>query len=176
MSIITVLGSIKSLVGNGDTRLERQREIITRLKFIGTLQPGNKIDVNNLRIETSDIFTSLKRMIYGEGRDKTLSFFNHTYERVFEILQSHIHSDKVSEKILCSKIITDLVKSINGLKNIQETYKEDNSFVCNIESIIENIEGKLEELKSSYPSVFSEIDKLSQQFIPPSQSKENIIQ
>jgi len=82
----------------------------------------------------------------------------------------------VSEKILCSKIITDLVKSINGLKNIQETYKEDNSFVCNIESIIENIEGKLEELKSTYPSVFSEIDKLSQQSIPTSQSKENIMQ
>jgi len=80
MSIITVLGSIKSLVGNGDTRLERQREIITRLKFIGTLQPGNKIDVNNLRIETSDIFTSFKRMIYGEGRKHLVFLIIHMRE------------------------------------------------------------------------------------------------
>ena len=173
MSFIPVLASIKSLMGSTDTRLERQREIITRLKFVGTLKPGEKIDVNNLRIENNNLFTPLRRMLFGEGRDKTLQLLTHTIERTFEILQSYLHSDKLSEQLLCSKLINDLIKSIIGLKNIQETYKEDKLFVCNVESLIENIEGKLEEIKKTYPSIFTNLDCLNQQ-LPISNSKEHL--
>ena len=104
---------------------DKQREIITRLKFIGTIKVGQKIDINNLRIETNSIITPLKRLIFGEGREKTYNFVSVTIERSFEIIKSYIHSDRISEQIFCQNIVFDLIGSIVGLKNIQQTYKDD---------------------------------------------------
>ena len=43
MSIRDVLGLVKtSLSGDPAVKLERQREVLTRLKFIGTVGPGGK--------------------------------------------------------------------------------------------------------------------------------------
>lgn len=139
---------------------ERNRDTITKLKFITTLQSGQKIDVKNLQIETNNLFTPLKRMIYGESRETTINFFNTVVERSFEIVQAYCHSDKKSEQIFCSNILLDLAKCIIGLQNIQKTYKDDNLFVCNIDILIENIKGKLVELKEKYPKLFLEQNPL----------------
>jgi hypothetical protein len=138
--------------------IEKNRDTITKLKFITTLQSGQKIDVKNLQIETNNLFTPLKRMIYGESRETTINFFNTVIERSFEIIQAYCNSEKKSEQIFCSNIIFDLAKSIYGLQNIQKTYKEDNLFVCNIDTLIENITGKLMELKEKYPKLFREVN------------------
>ena len=132
---------------------DKQREIITRLKFIGTIKVGQKLDINNLRIETNSIITPLKRLIFGEGREKTYNFVSVTIERSFEIIKSYIHSDRISEQIFCQNIVFDLIGSIVGLKNIQQTYKDDNLFYCNIETLLENIEAQLTELKNKFPNL-----------------------
>jgi hypothetical protein len=148
------MGTLKSIVNTNDaSRQERQREVITKLKFIGTLQPGEKIDVNNLRIEPNTFFTPLKRMLFGEGRDKTLTFLTLTVERTFEIIQSYIHTERMSERIYCTNIINDVLRAIVGLKNIQETYREDKMFVCNIDTIIETIDAKLTEIRQRHPDL-----------------------
>lgn len=143
---------------------ERNRDTITKLKFISTFQPGQKIDVKNLRVETNTIFTPIKRMLFGESRDTTINFLNSTIERSFEIIQAYCYSDKKSEQIFCSNIILDLDKSIEGLQNLQKTYKDDNLFVCNIDTIIENIKGKLIEIRERFPNLFiSETNDRSEQ-------------
>lgn len=147
-----MIGSIRSIANvNDSTKLDRQREVITRLKFIGTLQSGDKIDVSNVRIESAHFFTPLKRLLYGEGRDKTLGFLGVIVERSIEIIQSYLHSERLSEKIYCANIIHDLINAVVGLKNIQQTYADDNLFVCNIDALIENIDAKLTEIKEHYP-------------------------
>jgi hypothetical protein len=135
--------------------MDRQREIITKLKFIGMLQPGEKVDVNSLRIEPKTILTPIKRLFFGEGRDKTFNFLSLTIERSIEIIQNYVLSDRISERIYCSNIINDLIKAIVGLKNIQETYREDKMFVCNVDILIENVDSKLTEIKEKYPEVMS---------------------
>lgn len=151
--------TIKAIFSNEKTYgiTEKNRDTITKLKFITTLQSGQKIDVKNLQIETNNLLTPFKRMIYGESRDTTINFFNTVIERSFEIIQAYCNSEKRSEQIFCSNIILDLAKSINGLQNIQKTYKEDNLFICNIEILIETITGKLMELKEKYPKLFQEL-------------------
>ena len=133
---------------------ERNRDTITRLKFIGTFQQGEKIDVKNLKIESNNIFTPLKRLIQGESRDYTYSFLNTTIDRSFEIVSSYSHSEKISEKLFCKNILEDMIKAIKGLQNIQKTYKDDKLFYCNIETIIENIHSKLSEIKEKSPELF----------------------
>jgi len=134
--------------------IEQNRDVIIRLKFIGTFQPNEKVDVRNLRIENNTMITPIKRMLFGESRDTTYSFLNSTVERSFEIINAYIRSDKISEKIYCKNILSDMVKAIQGLKNIQKTYRDDKLFYCNIETIIENIESKLSEIKEKYPEIF----------------------
>lgn len=137
-----------------DNNNEYNRDIITRLKFIGTFMAGEKIDVKNLRIETNSILTPLKRLIQGEGRDQTYSFLNTTIERSFDIVKSYSNSERISERLMCKNILEDMIKAIKGLQNIQKTYKEDKLFYCNIETIIENIHFKLSEIKQKDPELF----------------------
>ena len=156
MNIINMIGTIRSIATvNDTTKMDRQREIITKLKFIGTFQPGEKIDVNNLRIEDKTLFTPLKRLFFGEGRDKTFNFLSLTIERSIEIIQNYVLSDRISERIYCSNLINDLFKAVVGLKNIQETYREDKMFVCNIDILIENVDAKLTEIKERFPEIMT---------------------
>lgn len=134
--------------------IEKNRETITKLKFIGTFQNGEKIDVKNLKIEQNNFFTPIKRMLYGDGRNNTIIFLTSTIERSFEIVQSFCNSDRKSEQIFCSNIIFDLIKATHGLKNIQKTYKEDKMFACNIDILIECIQAKITELKEKYAHLF----------------------
>ena len=137
-----------------DNMNEYNRDIITRLKFIGTFSPGEKIDVKNLRVESNNILTPLKRLIQGESRDHTYSFLNSTIERSFDIVKSYSTSERVSERLMCKNILEDMIKAIKGLQNIQKTYKDDKLFYCNIETIIENIHSKLSEVKHKDPEIF----------------------
>jgi hypothetical protein len=151
-----MIGTIRSIATvNDTTKMDRQREIITKLKFVGTFQPGEKIDVNNLRIEDKTLFTPLKRLFFGEGRDKTFNFLSLTIERSIEIIQNYVLSDRISERIYCSNLINDLFKAVVGLKNIQETYRDDKMFVCNIDILIENVDAKLTEIKERYPEIMT---------------------
>lgn len=137
-----------------DNLNERNRDIVTRLKFIGTFQPGEKIDVKNLRIESNNIFTPIKRLIQGESREQTYSFLNNTVDRAFEIVIAYGKSEKISERLLCKNILEDMIKAIKGLQNIQKTYKDDKLFYCNIETIIETIHSRLSETKDKYSELF----------------------
>jgi hypothetical protein len=137
-----------------DNMNEYNRDIITRLKFIGTFAPGEKIDIKNLRVESNNIFTPIKRLLQGESRDHTYSFINSTIERSFDIVKSYSTSERVSERLMCKNILEDMIKAIKGLQNIQKTYKDDKLFYCNIETIIENVHSKLSEVKHKDPEIF----------------------
>ncbi len=130
------------------------RDTIIKLKFIGTFQSNEKIDVRNLRVEQNTIFTPIKRMFYGESRNTTFDFLNNTIEKSFNIINSFIRTDKLSEKIFCKNILNDLVNCISGLKNIQRTYTDDKLFFCNVQTLIESIQAKLIEIKEQYPEIF----------------------
>lgn len=133
---------------------ESRRSALTKLKFIGQLKPNEKIDNINVKVEDTSIWTPIKRFIYGDNRKNTLSFFSCTIERVFEIIDANVHSKKISDKIFCSNIIQDLITSINGLKAAQQTYATDKFFICELDVLIENIQGKIFELQKEYPELF----------------------
>ena len=151
------MNALKYLLNINDKQTldEKNKDTISRLKFIGTFSPGEKIDVKNMRIEGSTLFTPLKRLFMGESRDTTYLFINNTIERTYEIITCNCNSGNISDKLLCKNIINDLIKSVNGLKNIQKTYREDKLFYCNVETIIEKIQAKLTEVKTNHPDIFS---------------------
>jgi len=143
----------ESIFTSEKTTFDRNKDIIKNLKFISTLQIGEKVDVRNLKIEQNNFFTPLKRMMSGESRDTTLKFISNTIDRSFEIINSYVYSEKISEKKFVTNIVVDLYKTIKGLRNIQNTYEEDKAFFCNIEILIEDIYSKMNEFEDKHPYI-----------------------
>lgn len=135
---------------SGTISSDSRRNIISRLKFIGTLQPHEKIDISNLKVETSSMFTPIRRLLTGNSRDSTLNFFTNTIDRSIEIVSATVHLNKPADKVFCANLIQDLVNSICGLRATQKTYATDKLFVCQVEFLIESIQGKLFEIQKDH--------------------------
>ncbi len=142
---------------NNKNNMETVHETITRLKFIGMIKKGEKIDTQNIGIQHTSWFTSLLRRFYQETRLTTLQFLTTTVDRSFEIIQLSLTSTKM-DKILCKHLIDDLIASNIGLTNIQSTYSDDRFFVCRIQTLIQDIEKNLNTLNLSFPELFSDFD------------------
>ena len=140
-----------------NTKLEENNEIISNLKFIGKIKAGEQINIDTLSICSRNLFSGVYRSIYGESRDKTFHFFSLTIKRAFEKIQAYMNSDRISDKMLCKNLIHNLYYSIEGLNNLKETYKDDRGFLCDLETLVENIQLRLEELKLSNQSYFDNI-------------------
>jgi len=141
---------------NNSNTADSQRQVLTRLKFISEISPHEKIDSRNLRIESTSIWTPLKRLIFtGDSRETTLHFFTTTIERSCEIIKSNLHSKELKEQIFCANVIKDLIKSVKGLRAVQETYSEDKLIKCEIEVLIEGIVAFIVQIRQTHPDVFT---------------------
>jgi hypothetical protein len=134
---------------------ESTQEVLSRLKFIGTLQAGERVDVHNQCIENNTILTGVKRMFYGEGREATYAFFTNTIERAFAILYSLVATEKLGDRMVCSHILQDMMKAMNGIKNMQITYQTDKKFMCNLETLVQAVQAKMYEVRQRYPDIYS---------------------
>ena len=150
---------IKFLYTNlyGDSKkgtMETTHEVITRLKFIGLIKKGEKVSVKSLSVQQTSMITSFWRMFHQESRETTLDFLTSTINRAFEIIQLCLVSNKQSDKTICKNLCEDLIKSSSGLINLQTTYAEDRLFWCHIQTLIQAIEVKLNDLRESHPNLF----------------------
>ncbi len=126
--------------------MESNKEVISRLKFIGKLQKGEKINVRLLYVQPEGVITQFSRtFLYQDNRSKTLSFIQDVITRSFELLAYYDKSIQVSERIISNNIIIDLKKSKIGLVNLKETYCDDNKFCCDIDTLVQLIDSKLVE-------------------------------
>ena len=139
--------------GSSSISFETSQEILTKLKLIGTLKTGEKLDVRNLKIENNTILTPLKRMFFGNGRDSTFTFCCNTIERAFSILFTLAITNKTSDTMICKHILLDMEIAIEGLRNVQSTYKDDKMFYCNIETLMQTIQAKVMDVCEKYPSL-----------------------
>jgi hypothetical protein len=122
------------------------KETISRLKFIGRIQIGDKINIKDMYLQTDGLLTQVARTIFQENRNKSLIFVQDTINKTFELLKCYDKSKKNADKYMCMNLITDLKNSKNGLINLKETYISDVKFVCDIDTILEIIEAKLSEI------------------------------
>ena len=89
--------------------------IMKKLKFIGKIDPGDRINVNTVSTSSNNLFSSLYRIVFKESRVKTYQFLSDVIDRSFELIILYQSSKKMSDKITCSHIIEDLHHAITGL-------------------------------------------------------------
>lgn len=127
--------------------MESDKEVISRLKFIGKIQKGEKINVKYMFVQPEGIVTRISRtLINQDNRQNTLNFVRSTITRVFEIITSYSSSNKESEKHICIHLIQDLKHAMNGLTNLKDTYLSDIKFCCDIDTMTQEINAKLIEI------------------------------
>jgi len=123
--------------------MESHKEVISKLKFIGKLQKGEKINAKLLYVQQEGLVTQLARTLLQDNRTKTLSFVQDTINKSFELITYYDRSNRVSERIMCNNLIDDLKKSKSGIVNLKDTYVDDIKFCCDLETLLQMIDAKL---------------------------------
>ncbi len=122
------------------------KEIITKLKFISKIQPGDKVNTKPyFSIVHDDWITSIFRKFYNfESRIQTLQFITETIASTFQIIEqikrTSIQSEIGDTTNILNNLYKDLIACKEGISNLFQTYKNDKIVVCQLETIIENID------------------------------------
>ena len=128
--------------------MESDKEVMSRLKFIGKVQKGEKINVKYMFVQPEGIATRISRtLINQDNRNNTLNFVRSTITRTFEIITSYSSSNKESHRHISLHIIKDLQQCKTGLLNLKDTYLSDIKFTCDIDTLLQEIDAKLCEIE-----------------------------
>ena len=137
--------------------MESDIVIISRLKFIGKVQKGDKINVKYMFIQPDGIFTRISRsLINHDNRNNTLNFVRNTITRSFDIITSYSLSNKELHRTIRLHIIKDLEQSKIGLLNLKDTYLSDIKFTCDIDTLLQEIDAKLLDVEKKDPNYYEE--------------------
>jgi hypothetical protein len=125
---------------------EADSETISRLKFIGRLKKGERIDVTNVNVMRPSIFTSIYRtLINRDSRRNTLYFIRDTVSSAFVILDcldELQHMSDVDSSCL-KNLIADIRGALVGIQSIKCTYSTDSKFCCDLETVEQMVATRL---------------------------------
>ena len=124
-------------------------ETMSRLKFIGRIKKGERIDVGNLTLMRPSIFTSLYRtFINRDNRTNSLHFIRETVSSAFdmaEYLEANMDSCEANKQML-RNLLADIRGALLGIQSVKCTYSGDTKFCCDIEIIEQLINAKFSRL------------------------------
>ena len=139
------------------TNMESRQEVISRLKFIGSLREGEKLHTKRLYVQPDGILTSLSRTFFNpDSRSNALAFIRDTITRSFEIIDMYEKSADDSKITMCCHILHDLKQAEVGLCNFKQTYITDTKFSCDIDTLLQVIRIKVAEMEKRFPTAIKE--------------------
>lgn len=124
------------------------QDVISRLKFISTIKPGEKIDVASLSVQTDTLVGRLYRSILarGESRSATLEFIRQTLGEAFDLASAYAVREDAFNRKIGQMIITALSAAKSGIMGLTETYKDDRMFVSRVEILVGTLEAKIADM------------------------------
>jgi hypothetical protein len=121
-------------------------DILSKLKFIGRIQKGDKINVKYLYVQPSNWFTKLSRTFYmTDNRMNAFNFIETTINRCFEIISVNRQAKGPTSSKLIENILGDIKESIIGIQNLKDTYSYDVMFCCKLDTLIDSISFQINE-------------------------------
>lgn len=134
---------------------ESQQDTICKLKFLGRIGKGEKINVKELTLQTEGWVTAVKRTVWTvDNRNNTMSFIQTIIQGSFNLIASLNKSDSLGNKQLAQSMVFDINKARNGIANLKTTYSDDTFFCCGIDTYMETIVARLSELKTKHVELF----------------------
>lgn len=134
--------------------------VIAKLKFIGNVQEGEKINVKYMYTQPKGLQTTLSRTFYScENRVNTINFLEATLDRAIELTYILKNSQKLVDKSTCYNLIRDIERSKKGIENIGKTYFDDLIFKSRIDTLIEKVNANMIDIMSDIS--IEELEKYS---------------
>ena len=131
------------------------KEVVSRLIFISKFKKDYKVNVDKMCLEKNSQITNLNRRYITHGsRNKTLAFIESTMGDALEIVSQCKNKDEFHAKI-AEMVIHSLEESKKGMSELcqNESYKTDAMFVSRVETCIQLLNVKIENIKSQTPKV-----------------------
>ena len=123
-------------------------EIVSRLKFIGRIQKGEKINVKYMYVQADSLMTKISRTFLAtDNRMNCYNFLENTIKRSFDVVKLNQSSSKISERCLVVNIISDMKCALEGISNLKDTYIHDVMFGCNLDTLVQETTAHLVELE-----------------------------
>lgn len=124
--------------------MDNNPEVIARIKFIGRLQKGEKINTRRYVVQSDGLITRLIRTFWEQdNRSNTLSFLQETIRSAFRLLEQFDKANTKESIGLKNLLLQDLKSVITGLANIKFTYVKDVKFCCDVDTLLELVVTKL---------------------------------
>ena len=139
--------------------MESNSETISKLKLIGKLQNGEKLNTKYIFIQKDSFLTRLSRWLYWQdNRQNTINFVRNTIYSTFSMIITLKKSNKSYDNLIILNIIEDLESAKQGMVNLKNTYADDVKFCCDIETLLEAVEVELskhrpEDIDLSHPDI-----------------------
>lgn len=135
--------SLKRLIMDPNTS-----DVISKLKFIGKIQKGEKINVRSLYVQPNNWFTSIVRTLFNsDNRANAFNFIEGVVNRSFEIINCNRLSFSLINAHIVHNIIVDLKQAIIGISNMKTTYEFDVMYCCKLDTLIQSIKSRLGEIE-----------------------------
>ena len=131
-------------------------DVISKLKFVGHVQKGEKINVRHMYVQPDTLFTRIARTFFSpDNRASTYNFLETIINRGFELINLTLSKSplKSIDTRLITSLSSDLDKSISGITNLRETYSNDIMFCCKLDALVEFIRSKLDDLQETINTV-----------------------
>ena len=140
--------------------MESNSETISKLKLIGKLQNGDKLNTKYVFIQKDGFLTRLSRYFYyQDNRQNTINFVRNTIYSTFTLIITLKKSNKRYDNLILLNIVEDLESAKQGMVNLKNTYADDIKFCCDLETLLEAVEVELmkhrpeEEVDLSHPDL-----------------------
>jgi hypothetical protein len=122
-------------------------DVISKLKFIGKIQKGEKINVRSLHVQPNNWFTSIVRTLFNtDNRSNAYNFIEGIVNRSFEIVNYNRLSFSPTSTQIVQNVIADLKQAVIGISNMKTTYEFDIMYCCKLDTLIQSINSRLGEL------------------------------
>ena len=126
--------------------MDNHPETISRLKFIGKLKKGDKINTRRMFVQSNGFVTRINRTFWNQdNRHNGLSFIQETLRSSFTLLDTYDETGSSPNISLRENMVKDIRTSIHGLTNLKMTYCDDVKFGCDIDALLLIITAKLQD-------------------------------
>jgi hypothetical protein len=142
--------------------MESNSETISKLKLIGKLQNGDKLNTKYIFIQKDGFLTRLSRWLYWQdNRQNTINFVRNTIYSTFTLIITLKKSNKRYDNLILLNIVEDLESAKLGMVNLKNTYADDIKFCCDLETLLESVEVELtkhrpEEVDLTHPDLIQD--------------------
>jgi hypothetical protein len=145
------------LSGKGANQMDGLNEVISRLKFIGRIQADEKLSTDRIQMQPNSWFTTfLRTLSQRDSRKETFRFLSGTVDSAFELINLHKLSPMPSHQQMCIEVGEDLLNAKSGIRNLMETYKADDKFICDLDVLLSSITRRLSDCGLAIPKKLEE--------------------